>query len=133
MDYWYDQQIRRCILQFMRLFDNFKVKTGKIDNGNSESYIRTPVRYADMSRMVAHILRHNSENVVSSAPFMSAYITNLQIARDRLQEPRMVDKVQVAERKYDTSSKSYRVGMSKTSTVEKCMPIPYKITMGFEI
>ena len=37
MDYWYDQQIRRYILQFMRLFDNFKVKTGKTDNGNSES------------------------------------------------------------------------------------------------
>jgi hypothetical protein len=133
MDYWYDQQIRRYILQFMRLFDNFKVKTGKTDNGNSESYIRTPVRYADMSRMVAHILRHNSENVVSSAPFMSAYITNLQIARDRLQEPRMVDKVQVAERKYDTSSKSYMAEIGNTYTVERFMPVPYNLNMGLDI
>ncbi len=114
MQYWYDQQVRRYILQFIRLFDDFSIKTGKKNNSDSNSYIRVPVRYADMSRMVAHILRHNSENVMNSCPFMSAYITNLQIARDRLQEPRLVDKVQVAERKYDTSSTSYTAEIGNT-------------------
>ena len=93
MQYWYDQQIRRYILQFIRLFDDFSIKTGKKDNSDSEKFVRVPVRYADMSRMVAHILRHSSENVMNSAPFMSAYITNLQIARDRLQEPKVIYKV----------------------------------------
>ena len=48
MDYWYDQQIRRYILQFIRIFDNFSIKVGKKDNSDSESFIRVPVRYADM-------------------------------------------------------------------------------------
>ena len=133
MQYWYDQQIRRYILQFIRLFDDFSVKVGKKNNSDSNSYIRVPVRYADMSRMVAHILRHNSENVMNSCPFMSAYITNLQIARDRLQEPRLVDKVQVAERKYDTSSKNYTAEIGNTYTVERFMPVPYNLNMAVDI
>ena len=133
MQYWYDQQIRRYILQFIRLFDNFSVKTGKKDNSDSESFIRVPIRYADMSRMVAHLLRHNSENVMNSAPFMSAYITNLQIARDRLQEPRSVDKVQVNERKFDTSSKNYIAEIGNTYTVERHMPVPYNLNMAVDL
>ncbi len=133
MQYWYDQQIRRYILQFIRLFDSFQIKTGTKSTADSESYIRVPVRYADMSRMVAHILRHNSENVMNSAPFISAYITNLQIARDRLQEPRLVDKVQVAERKYDNSAKEYISEIGNTYTVERHMPVPYNLNMAVDI
>ncbi len=119
MQYWYDQQVRRYILQFIKLFDDFSIRVGKKNNSDSEAYVRVPVRYADMQRMVAHILRHNSENVMNSCPFMSAYITNLQIARDRLQEPRLIDKVQVSERKYDTSSKNYTAEIGNTYTVER--------------
>jgi hypothetical protein len=133
MQYWYDQQIRRYILQFIKLFDEFSVKVGKKDNSDSQAYIRVPIRYADMSRMVAHILRHNSENVMNSAPFISAYITNLQIARDRLQEPRLIDKVQVSERKYDTSSESYVAEIGNTYTVERFMPVPYNLNMAVDV
>ena len=133
MQYWYDQQIRRYILQFIRLFDDFSIRIGKKDNSDSETYARVPVRYADMSRMVAHILRHSSENVMNSAPFMSAYITNLQIARDRLQEPRLIDKVQVNERKFDNSSKEYSAEIGNTYTVERMMPVPYNLNMAVDI
>jgi hypothetical protein len=133
MQYWYDQQVRRYILQFMKLFDDVSIKVGKKNNSDSNSYVRVPVRYADMQRMVAHILRHNSENVMNSCPFMSAYITNLQIARDRLQEPRLIDKVQVAERKYDTSSSSYTAEIGNTYTVERFMPVPYNLNMAVDL
>ena len=133
MQYWYDQQIRRYILQFIRLFDSFQIKTGTKSTSDSESYIRVPVRYADMSRMVAHILRHSSENVMNSAPFISAYITNLQIARDRLQEPRLIDKVQVAERKYDNTNQEYIAEIGNTYTVERHMPVPYNLNMAVDI
>ena len=82
MQYWYDQQIRRYILQFIRLFDSFQIKTGTKSTSDSESYIRVPVRYADMSRMVAHILRHNSENVMNSAPFISCLLYTSPSPRD---------------------------------------------------
>ena len=133
MQYWYDQQIRRYILQFIRLFDEFSIRTGKKSNSDSETYVRVPVRYADMSRMVAHILRHSSENVMNSAPFMSAYITNLQIARDRLQEPRFIDKVQVAERKFDNTNQEYIAEIGNTYTVERHMPVPYNLNMAVDI
>ena len=133
MQYWYDQQVRRYILQFIKLFDDFSIKVGKKSNSDSNAFVRVPVRYADMQRMVAHILRHNSENVMNSCPFMSAYITNLQIARDRLQEPRLIDKVQVAERKYDTSSESYTAEIGNTYTVERFMPVPYNLNMAVDL
>tara|TARA_Y100000592_G_scaffold98877_1_gene173191 strand:- start:2243 stop:3622 length:1380 start_codon:yes stop_codon:yes gene_type:complete len=133
MQYWYDQQVRRYILQFIKLFDDFSIQVGKKNNSDSQSFVRVPVRYADMQRMVAHILRHNSENVMNSCPFMSAYITNLQIARDRLQEPRLVDKVQVSERKFDTTSKNYTAEIGNTYTVERFMPVPYNLNMAVDL
>ena len=133
MQYWYDQQIRRYILQFIRLFDNFSVKTGQKDNTDSNTYIRVPVRYADMSRMVAHILRNSSENVMNSAPFMSAYITNLQIARDRMQDPKLIEKLQVSERQYDNSNNQYTAEIGNLYTVERHMPVPYNLNMAVDI
>lgn len=133
MQYWYDQQIRRYILQFIRLFDDFSVKTGQKDNTDSNSYIRVPVRYADMSRMVAHILRNSSENVMNSAPFMSAYITNLQIARDRMQDPKLIEKLQVSERQYDNSNSQYTAEIGNLYTVERHMPVPYNLNMAVDI
>lgn len=133
MQYWYDQQIRRYILQFIRLFDDFSVKTGQKDNTDSNTYIRVPVRYADMSRMVAHILRNSSENVMNSAPFMSAYITNLQIARDRMQDPKLIEKLQVSERQYDNSNNQYTAEIGNLYTVERHMPVPYNLNMAVDI
>ena len=59
------------------------------------------MRYADMSRMVAHILRKNSENAMNSAPFMTFHIQTMQPARDRMQEPRLVSTVSTTERQFD--------------------------------
>jgi hypothetical protein len=70
---------------------------------------------------------------MNSAPFISAYITNLQIARDRLQEPRLIDKVQVAERKYDNTNQEYIAEIGNTYTVERHMPVPYNLNMAVDI
>jgi len=94
LDYWYDAQLRRYLLQFMRIFSGFKVSEG-VRNG-STYYNKVPVRYADMQRMVAHILTKGSENLVNSTPFISCNIQSLLIARDRAQDPMLVSKVQVA-------------------------------------
>ena len=72
LDYWYDAQLRRYLLQFMRIFSGFKVSEGLRDGVTH--YNKVPVRYADMQRMVAHILTKGSENLVNSTPFISASI-----------------------------------------------------------
>ena len=74
--YFYDQQIRRWLLQFMKLFGGFSVKMGKDANG-LDNYHQVPVRYGDTTRMSQHILRNNSENTMLSVPAISCYIACL--------------------------------------------------------
>lgn len=133
LDYWYDAQLRRYLLQFMRIFSGFKVSEG-VRNG-STYYNKVPVRYADMQRMVAHILTKGSENLVNSTPFISCNIQSLLIARDRAQDPMLVSKVQVAERQYDTGSGTYSSEdfPGNLYTTDRYMPVPYNLTMNVDI
>jgi hypothetical protein len=91
--YFYDQQIRRWLLQFMRLFGGFSVKMGKDSTGN-DIYHQVPVRYGDTNRMSAHILRNNSENTILSVPAISCYIAELVPNADRRMTPTHQENVQ---------------------------------------
>ena len=104
--YFYDEQFRRYILQFMRLFGGLLVKTGKGKDG-VEKFIKVPCRYADMQRMVGHILKNNSENVVNSCPFITSHILTLQPDRSRTLDPLYVDKQQIAEREFNPETGKY--------------------------
>ena len=78
----------RYLLQFIRMFSGFSVKTGKkINDGVTDYYIKVPARYGDMSRMAGTIMKNNSENIVNSAPFVSCFVQSLQPDRARVQEP----------------------------------------------
>ena len=107
--YFYDEQIRRYLTQFMRILGGFSVKTGKDRDGN-ESYIQVPVRYGDINRMAAHILKNQSENMMNTVPFISVYVTDLQISAERRNNPTHVSKVQVYEKKVDTETGQYIEG-----------------------
>jgi len=131
MDYWYDAQLRRYLAQFMRIFSGMKVSEGK--RNGATYYNRIPVRYADMSRMVAHILKKGSENMVNSTPFMACNIQSLLIARDRTQDPMLVDKLQVAERNYDSTAGQYQSGQGNLYSTDRYMPVPYNLTMNVDI
>jgi len=131
MDYFYDAQIRRYLLQFMRIFGEFKVSEGKRDSVTY--YNKVPVRYSDMSRMVAHILTKGGENMVNSTPFIASSIQSLLIARDRTQDPTLVSKMQVAEREYDTGTASYETGQGNLYSTDRIMPVPYNLTMQVDI
>ena len=137
MEYWYDEQLRRYLLQFMRIFGGFQVKEGKRDG--VEYYNKVPVRYADMSRMVSHLLRKGSENLVGSTPFISCSISSLLIARDRAADPLLVDKVQISERQFDQSTQQYRSSTEEDKfpgnlyTTDRYMPVPYNLTMNVDI
>jgi hypothetical protein len=137
MDYWYDAQIRRYLLQFMRVFSGFQVSEGNRDG--TVYYNKIPVRYADMNRMVSHVIRKGSENLVGSTPFMSCSIQSLLIARDRAQDPFFVNKVQVAERQYDPVSGAYSTSEESQNfsgnlyTTDRYMPVPYNLTMNVDL
>lgn len=133
MQYFYDEQIRRYLTQFMRLMGEFSVKTGKDRNGQ-ESYIQVPVRYGDINRMAAHIMKNQSENMINTVPFISVYITDLTINPDRRNNPTHIDKVQVFEKKFDYATGQYIEGeIGTTYSIERHMPVPYDLTVQVDI
>lgn len=130
--YFYDKQIRRYLQQFMRMFAGFSVQIGKDDDGNPK-YQRVPVRYGDISRMAAHILKNNSDNVANTVPFMSFYITDLTVNPERRLNPTHQDQVQVFERKFNTTTGQYLNEVGNTYTIERHMPVPFDLTIQLDI
>lgn len=127
MDHFYDGQVRRYLTQFMNILSNFSYKDAK------GQLIRVPVRYGDMSRQVAQIIRKNSENAIPSAPFIACYIKDLQYDRSRLQDPTHVSKIHIRERAWDETNQEYLNTQGNNYTVERIMPSPWKITFAADI
>ncbi len=130
--WFYDEQIRRFLVQFARIFSNFQVMYGAQGSEN-ESLVRVPVRYGDWSRQAQTVVQENSSSFMPSAPLISFYITELQYARDRLQEPYHVNKIQVRQRTYDSGTDSYETTQGNAFTIERLMPVPYNLTVNADI
>ena len=133
MDFFYDGQIRRYVTQFMRILGGFSVKTGKGRDG-AESFIQVPVRYGDINRMAAHIMKNQSENMINTVPFISCYITDMQTSADRRTNPTHISSVQVYEKKIDPTTGQYIDGeVGNTYTIDRHMPVPYDVTVQVDI
>ena len=125
MQFFYDKQIRRYLVQIIRVFSNFTVKYG--DN----TLHQIPVMYGDADRQAASILRQNSENVVQSVPRIAVHITSLDLDRTRLGDSSYVGKMHFRER--DVNGNEYTGGQGRNYTVERLMPTPFKLTIKVDI
>lgn len=123
--FFYDGQIRRYLLQTIRLLSNFVVKYG------DGRLVRVPVMYGDSDRQVAHILKQNSENKINSAPRIAVYITDLDLDKDRLADATHISKVHIRERDIDNGE--YTSTQGKNYTVERLMPTPFKMALKADI
>lgn len=130
--FFYDNQIRRYIVQFMRMISNFQVQFGKDRNGVT-ALQRVPVVYGDSSRQVASIIQQNSESTMNSTPAMAVYISDLAYDRERVQNPTYVGKLNVRERYYDPLTGDYSTTQGDVLTVERLMPVPYRLTLKLDI
>jgi hypothetical protein len=130
--YFYDHQIRRYIQQFIRLFAGFQFRMGENSDGDP-IYKTVPVRYGDMSRVAAHIIKNNSENVVNTVPFISCYVSGLSINPEMRTYPQFEDKVSVIEKKYNDATNSYEEEQGNIYTLTRHQPVPYKLLMQTDI
>lgn len=130
--FFYDEQIRRFLLQFIRAFSNFQVEYGKDRNGIT-TLQTVPVKYGDATRMVSSIIRENSENKIIPTPMISCYVTAMEYNRDRIQDPTFVDKKHIRMRKYNENTGEYTTQQGNAFTVERMMPVPYTLTMNVDI
>ena len=130
--FFYDGQIRRFLIQFMRIVSNIEVEFGK-DRDGTRTLQRVPVYYGDPSRQAATILRQNSENIINAVPAMSAYISAFTYQQDRMQEPYFVSKMQMRERQYDPETGTYSSQQGDTYTIERLMPVPYNLEVKLDV
>lgn len=130
--FFYDEQIRRYLLQFTRLLSNFQIEYGRDPEGNKD-LIRVPIRYGDASRQAQTIIQNNSANSLPSTPMMTFYISGMEYDRGRMQEPYHVSKIQVRQRTYDSATDSYETTQGNAFTIERLMPVPYTMTINLDI
>lgn len=129
----YDAQIRRFLLQFTRMFSHYQVEYGKSDDTGLPTYLTVPIRYGDASRQAQHIIQQNSQSSILNVPSMAFYISEMSYARDRVQDPQFVGKVQVRQREYNTNTETYESAQGNAFTVERAMPVPYDLSVRLDI
>jgi hypothetical protein len=131
-NYFYDGQIRRFISQFIRMVSNFYVEFGQDSNGVTK-YQRVPVMYGDPSRQASQIIRNNSENTLNAVPAMAVYISGLNYDQTRLQDPTLVQSMQIRQRQFDPVTGTYGNNQGEAYSVERLMPVPYKMSLKMDI
>lgn len=131
-DFFYDQQLRRYLLQFMRIFSDFKIEYAPDQDGTRVQKV-VPIIHGDMRRQAAHVLNQNSPNTTLAAPAMSAYISNFEMMPEQRRDPANISKATVVERAYDKETGEYLGTAGNRYTVERYMPVAYHLTINLDI
>lgn len=130
--FFYDNQVRRFLIQFGKIFSNWYVTKGKDPAGN-DILVRVPVMYGDSSRQASTIIANNSASNLPSAPLITYYITGLEYDQRRTQDPTFIDKIQVRQRSYNSETQSYETVQGQAFTIERLMPVPYTLRMSVDL
>jgi hypothetical protein len=130
--FFYDNQVRRFLIQFAKIFSTWYVTNGRDPNGN-EILVRVPIMYGDASRQASTIIANNSASSLPTAPMITYYISGLEYDQRRTQNPTFVEKINVSQRAYNQDTKSYEQVQGQAFTVERLMPVPYtlRVTVDF--
>lgn len=129
--YFYDNQIRRFLIQFAKIFSNWEVTKGKDPAGNP-IYVRVPIMYGDSSRQAATIIANNSASNTPSAPLITYYISGLEYNQKWTQDPTFVDKINVRQRAYNPDTQEYEQTQGQAFTIERLMPVPYTLRISVD-
>lgn len=121
--YFYQQQLRSYIRQFMSIFSGLQVQTGRSDC--EPEMISVPCIMGFRDRVVSAIMSGNTQNRMMSLPVMSAYMVNLEMAPERRKAPALIDQ---------------RVMMNvggvfpdDLTTLKRAMPVPYNMEVELSI
>ena len=130
MNFFYDGQIRRYLVQFMRVFSDIKIQTGPDSNGVT-SEKRVPVIYGSASWQGSQILAGQTQNTLHPVPLMAATIVNVEPAPERRYNPTHESVVHGTERKYENGEYTNEPG--NKFSVERYMPVPYNMDLTLDV
>jgi hypothetical protein len=100
LDYFYDAQQERFLMQIVRAFSGFQYMTGWRDD-IPPHLVMVPCRMASRDKLVAAIVQNASVNTILTVPMITIAQTGLAGRRGDLQNPSHVDTRQVKERRID--------------------------------
>lgn len=80
--YYYDEQLRKYIVQFAAIFAGMEVMVGWNEDHEPE-IIHVPIKNASMDRVVGSIVGENTQNKPVRIPIMSFHLTGIDMAPDR--------------------------------------------------
>lgn len=131
LDWWYDGQMRRFLVQMVRAFSGYQYQTGR--RGElAPQLIMVPCRMATLDRTVGHIMRNLSENVLNTVPMVTVWQSGLTPRRDAIQYPGFIDNLQVTERAIDSSG-HYDANRGNSYGVQRLMPRPFEMRVQVDI
>jgi hypothetical protein len=122
--YYYNQQLKHYILQFMAIFTGLQVKVGSSVN-NQERLIEVPIHYGHKDKVVAAIFADNTQNIPIRLPTLSAHLSDIQVSERRMKgtgTERRIAYVPVGGLIPDD-----------IQVIHQRMPVPYDITMELAI
>lgn len=123
-EFYYDEQLRKYIVQFAAIFMGMQVQVGK--RGDIDAHlISVPIKFASSDRVVAAIRDENTQNKVLRLPLFACQLTNIVLS------PELRKGIS------QTRRKSYMPvgGMfpDDITVVEQRMPVPYRAEMELTI
>jgi len=123
-EYYYDEQLRKYIVQFCAIFMGIQVEVGKRDDVEPH-LISVPIKVASSDRVVAAIKDENTQNKLVRLPMFAAQLTNLEMAPELRKG--------VGHHRRNTYMPAGGVFPDDFKVVEQRMPIPYRATMDLTI
>lgn len=81
-NYFYSDQLKKYMIQFMAVFTGLKVSVGKNDFNSQTNLMTVPIRYGSSDRVVEHIISENTQNKMVRVPLMAANMVNFEMAPD---------------------------------------------------
>jgi len=116
LNYYYDKQIKKLVVQFLAIFTGLKVSSGKT-NELGERFIDVQVKNGSSDRVVASIINKNTQNAPVRVPVIAGTLVNIDLAPERRHGTGV-------ERKF-TQFPSGGNFPEDLKTVTQRMPIPY--------
>lgn len=123
-EFWYDNQFKRYLVQFMAIFADMNVQVGWNDD-KEPRLVKVPVYAGSKDRVVAAIKADNTQNKPLRIPAMSAAITNFALAPERRKG--------VPNHRRHTTMPTGGLFPDDIQVVEQRMPVPYMLTMELSV
>lgn len=122
--YFYENQLRSYMLQFVSIFYGLRVKTGRGECDETQ-FISVPVVIGHKDRVVAALMAGNTSNRAISLPTMAVHLQGLSLAPERRRTPGLLDQ--------RVSMPVGGVFPDDLRTVKRAMPVPYNAQLELSI